>query len=319
MNRNVVYLPLMLVALCLVIASCGGSASPQPTPQPVVMGFTPQAVCRVPDVVGLDQALAEGLLAQLGLQPVKNLQYDATIAAGAVTAQRPASDTRLEPCQGDVDLVISQGEPPKPTGTPAPTNTPAPPTPTPTATLVPPTPTPTPDPRLFWDDFETGIRPDWNFLGNSYSVTNGKLVANGPIEGFIGDNSWKNYILLLNEFTYSGGIQYLIRVQDRDNYMMLDCKGVGSDWGNNHCHWYTVTDGEAVEIPGTHFVNAGCGGCGPGGGNPFRLEVEGNIYRTFISGEQILYFVDDTFQSGGIGLRSIGELAVGSVEVNAIP
>jgi hypothetical protein len=218
--------------------------------------------------------------------------------------------SRVTPNPNTVEIVI--------TATPLPiTMTPVGPTPTPSP--IPPSATPTPDPRLFWDDFETGYKPEWNFLGNSYSITNGKLIANGPIEGFIGDSSWENYILLMNEFTYSGGIQLLIRVQDRDNYMMLECKGVGSDWGTNHCYWYTVKDGKAIEIPGTHFNNAGCNGCGPGGGNPFRIEVEGNVYRTFINGEQKMRLVNDSFQNGGIGLRSTGTLELGSVEVRAIP
>ena len=207
-----------------------------------------------------------------------------------------------------------------PTSTPYPTESPFPkdtntPTTIPTSTPIP---TQTPDPRLFWDDFETGYKPEWNFLGNSYSITNGKLIANGPIEGYIGDKSWANYILLMNEFGYSGEIQLLIRVQDRDNHMILECKTEGSDWGKNHCNWYTVKGGKAIEIPGAHFINGG-GNEGPSGGNPFRIEVEGNVYRTIINGEQEINFVNDSFQNGGIGLRSTGTLEIGSVEVRAIP
>lgn len=77
--------------------------------------FTPSAVCLVPNVVGFDQAVAENTLVALGLQPVESVQDNPSVAKGAVISQEPAANTRLEPCAGDVVIVISRGAPPKST------------------------------------------------------------------------------------------------------------------------------------------------------------------------------------------------------------
>ena len=60
MHRKRFLVVLALVVFCLIAANCGGNAAPAaPTAAPVAVGFTPQPVCKVPNVVGLDQAAAE--------------------------------------------------------------------------------------------------------------------------------------------------------------------------------------------------------------------------------------------------------------------
>lgn len=128
MTRKIFVWTLLLVTLCLVVAGCG---TEKPT-QVVSSGFTPSAVCIVPDVVGLGAATAEGQLVSLGLQPAKSNQYDPGVAEGAVISQDPPAGTELEPCQGGVTIVVSLGSVSQPTAAPAPTDTPAPLMPKPT-------------------------------------------------------------------------------------------------------------------------------------------------------------------------------------------
>jgi hypothetical protein len=147
-----------------------------PTAQVIAAGFTPASVCTVPNVVGLDQSMAQGLLAKLGLQPVLANQYDAAIAEGAVISQKPAAGERMEPCKGDVEIVVSLG--PIPTLTPRPATV-APPE---TATAVPTRAVPTPDPCPRWNvaaDFQVFPHQEnpnrdscshnevWYFMGSS--------------------------------------------------------------------------------------------------------------------------------------------------------
>ena len=118
-----------------------------PLPPTVQTSAAPlMSVCLVPEVVGQDQGAAEGLIAGAGLQPVKSTTYDPNIPAGGVISQDPPSGTKINPCQGDVTIIVSLGAVPQPTNTPEPpTNTPEPPTNTPeppTNTPEPPTNTP---------------------------------------------------------------------------------------------------------------------------------------------------------------------------------
>ena len=97
-----------------------------PLPPTVQTSAAPlMSVCLVPEVVGQDQGAAEGLIAGAGLQPVKSTTYDPNIPAGGVISQDPPSGTKINPCQGDVTIIVSLGAVPQPTNTPEPpTNTP---------------------------------------------------------------------------------------------------------------------------------------------------------------------------------------------------
>ncbi len=327
MNAKLLLKIFLTIALFAMVTGCGGD-TPEPEPAPAAAptevavaqapveaqapaaGFTPSSKCIVPDVVGLDIAVAESSLAGAGLQPLKDFRHDESVAENAIISQEPAAGTTLEPCEGDVVIVVSLGAVPVPTETPGPTETPAPPTETPIPTPVPPTATPTPDPRLFFDDFETGIRPEWNFLGETFSVTNGKLVLDGSVEGFVGDDGWNNYMVIFHKFAVGwGNMKILFRIQDRDNYMLFECNR-----GAEHlCGWHKVINGEAKAIPGTEFW------AGLWDGHTLRFEMDGQIYRTFINTEQQGYFVDDTFSNGGFGLRYTGDFSLEGVEVRAMP
>lgn len=341
MNSKLLIKIFLTIALFVMVVGCGGSKpepAPAPTevavvqtptkastqiptevpPQALAVGFTPETVCRVPDLVGEDVSMAESTLAAAGLQPVKDFQHDESVATNAIISQEPAAKTMLEPCEGYVDIVISLGPPPVPTDTPpptetpGPTETPAPPTETPTPTTVPPTVTPTPDPRLFFDDFEAGVKPEWGMSGN-FATVNGQLVIDRSLEGFVGDESWTNYAVTLNNVSFKQhGWELRLRIQDQNNYMVLKF------WGTNppSWEWSRVINGEQQKIPGANYNfdrrlkrNS-----------LIKVEAEGSAYRIFINDQEVIYFTDNTFDRGGIGLIVTGApINMGSVEVKRLP
>lgn len=87
---------------------------------------TPVERCKIPSVVGLDQAAATNMLSRLGLQPILTNQYDPSTTIGTVISQNPPAGSRMQPCDGDVTIIVSLGSPPTQTPTPTPTNTPQP-------------------------------------------------------------------------------------------------------------------------------------------------------------------------------------------------
>jgi hypothetical protein len=248
------------------------------------------------------------MLIKLGLQPVITNQYDASAAAGIVLVQQPVSNTRLEPCKGDVVLKVSLGPVPKPTNPPP---TPAPSatatlkaTPSPTASPLPTstptvTPLPTPSNRMFFDDFETGIQPTWNMRGN-YGLVNGDLVVAGEhVEGSVGNKTWSDYEITL-DIASVDNFELAIRIQDADNYIRFRW------WYDNgaYFNWAKVVGGKEMQIPASGVKAWAC--CTYPSNRNVRIEIRGSNYRVFINGDQQLSFIDPTFADGGIGFKSKG-------------
>lgn len=174
-----------------------------------------------------------------------------------------------------------------------------------------------PDNRLFWDDFEMGINPGWGMVGTGYAATNGNLVlSEGNVESqVVGNHSWSDYEVILTGVqvkTDPDTLEIQVRVQDRDNYLAFVCRG-GTMFTEAHCKWYKSIGGQSQEIPGALFtINR----YKP---HDFYIEVQDNIYRTFMDGERVLYFVEDTYSSGGISLRLAGSVIVGDIGVLSLP
>lgn len=173
---------------------------------------------------------------------------------------------------------------------------------------------PTPDPRLFWDDFEEGIRPEWT--GNDFSSVNGQLsMNNGFLElSKVGDSSWRNYKIRLSDFVLGKeGDQFhlLVRVQDRDNYISANCNLHRAVY--RPCSWSKVVNGQETEIPGSEFR------IGYDGIKLWEVEVENSTYRVILNGDIALRFVDNTFDRGGVGVQSKNRLRLGAFEVFALP
>ncbi len=108
----------LALLLTLLPAACGSGEeaadAPQEEPATTVemeaeRSAPGAAVCVVPDVVGFDQANAERMVQGVGLVPVRSAEFSDEVPEGHVIAQEPAGDTRLDPCAGDVSLVVSLG------------------------------------------------------------------------------------------------------------------------------------------------------------------------------------------------------------------
>ncbi len=202
---------LVLCSLWWSAAACAAPATPTDLPpqRVITAGFTPASKCRVPDIVGLNQAAAQSMLAELGLQPVWSKKFDANIAAGAVISVDPLANTLLEPCGGPVDVVVSMGPVPQPTKPPEPTPTPtlapsATPSPVPSATpvptaTVPATVTPTLDGNLPTGEWavKTYLTDDTNLI-----LVNGHIVG---VSSYRKESNWIN----INSFFKSSGPNYV--------------------------------------------------------------------------------------------------------------
>lgn len=261
-----------------------------------------EAVCLVPDLQGLSRIAAENAVIQLGLQPVIDVQYDESVGANLVISQEPLAKSRLEPCQGDIFISVNLGPTPiPPTPSPMPTSTPLSATPTPVAPL--PTPTATRELQLFWDDFDDELEDAWGATGHDFRIYNANLYVND--EGFfetaqIGDDEWDDYSVKLNNvsidnypyrYNESRFIQIHMRIVDRDNYMLFECTSQDQE-----CQWAVVVNGQKVIVD-----NSGFSTDSQLRGN-IRMELEGNIYRTFVDGMQVVRFEDSTFAAGGLRL-----------------
>lgn len=67
--------------------------------------------CIVPNVVGLNHADAEKILLELGLQPIRNIEYNSKVDRGFTTFQNPSAGSMIKPCSGNVMIVTSFGAP----------------------------------------------------------------------------------------------------------------------------------------------------------------------------------------------------------------
>lgn len=249
----------------------------------------------------------------------------ATIVACAITF---LAFIAPQETQATVSQLVS-GDTPTPiiiiiTATPEP-NTPTPTGPTSTPTIVPSstntpvptdTPPPTPDLRLFWDNFETGIRPEWGMLGEGYAVTNGELIVEGKLASeIVGNNTWGDYEIRISEFGLAGcctTVRFLLRMQDLGNYMQLTCQEKNRD-AYSQCFWDKIIDGQEMPIPGADF------GIMSREIYNLRVEARGNQYMTILDGELQVRFADDTFGGGGISLRIEPRGRIGSIEVRSLP
>jgi hypothetical protein len=121
---------ILVLLLALLLAACGGGEEAADAPQgeqaaEVDAGETEEeettgtAVCMVPAVVGFDQANAERMVQGVGLLPVRSAEFSAEVPEGQVIAQEPAGDTRLDPCEGEVSIVVSLGADSADSGAPA--------------------------------------------------------------------------------------------------------------------------------------------------------------------------------------------------------
>jgi hypothetical protein len=218
--------------------------------------------------------------------------------------------------QGGKTQVSMAGTISAPTITPYPTASPFPkdtstPRPTPTYTSIP---TQTPDFRLFWDDFQNGVKPEWNMQGE-YSAVNGKLRPGKSMQGYLGDQSWIDYAIVLTKVENScGDWGVMLRMYDRDNYMLVKL-GWGCVGNPQRFDFYKIVNGKEQKIAG-----AGGGKWYADGGSVLRIEVEGDVYRFYQDNERIVYFTDNTFSSGGVSVVNFSSesLVIDDFEIDSL-
>ena len=102
---------LVLLTLTLLLVACGGAGgggAGANTPQ-AGQSAAQTSVCVVPKVVGFDQANAERMVQGVGLVSVRSAEFSASVPQNQVISQKPDGGTRLDPCKGEVNIVVSLG------------------------------------------------------------------------------------------------------------------------------------------------------------------------------------------------------------------
>ena len=151
-------------------------------------------------------------------------------------------------------------------------------------------------------------------MQGEYTLVNGRLNMGTGMEGYLGDTSWQNYIVLIGKASNGcGNYSLVVRRQDRDNYLVAHFA-----WGCagqvNSFSWAKMVNGKETPING-----AGGGAWYANGGSDIRVEVENSTIHVFQDGARLLYFTDNTFPSGGVGLTSGGGGSIDSFEVLSLP
>ncbi len=304
-----------MIGLPLVVSSVAcdvfDGASGEETAAPeVVRG------CIVPDVVGLDQAAAQRQLVDLGIVPVRVDEPSEVVAAGSVISIDPPPGTQLDPCSGEVSLVVSSGTigdddlpetPPEATSTLAPTPAAGKSDTYPSQDELP----------LFltafyletFDDRFFGFGPEWSVDASedtveAYTTENGELVIDGYLAAFVGDEFWYDYRVTLGGADYSQATEFhlVVRAQDEENDVWMECYTVD---GWLTCEAHPVIDGE-VDLSSGFAETEGL--CAEGQQQcDISFEAIRSEYKLYVNGEERAAFFDDSFASGAVGFAVDGK------------
>jgi serine/threonine protein kinase len=163
-----------------------------------------------------------------------------------------------------------------------------------------PTNAPTPLPVLFSDDFDEGLKSDWQVDYGKWRMVNGSLAVTDYVDGsariFVGSPSWRNYAVDLeaggfgNTLFEPNSFAVLVRVQDGDNAVgfLVDSSGVTC---------FVRRDGVETSIltspPDSSFSL---------GVHQMHIEIRDNVFELQVGGKSICSFEDDTFTTGKVGL-----------------
>lgn len=291
-----IFMSFMMIGMITITCGSGGDNGSANTVMP------PEQACKVPAIVGLPEASANSLLQGLGLQPLKSVEHDSTVAEGTVISQDPPADTRLQPCQGYVvELVVSLGSSPEPTSIPEPTRTPGPtatPTSLPTATY-----TPIPPPSTFFDNFDSGIGSQWKQTNGDLIMQDGKLFSfENPAKVYAGDYEWKNFVIEfdMDNDPHTRNDIFVLAIREQTNGDRLQLSFDNDNYiHGGEANWVTVKGGsenlitkEGIRIGNDEFK--------------VTIEVTGDIIKTFFNGEQVNLFQYPGFSKGKIYLQWLG-------------
>jgi hypothetical protein len=152
---------------------------------------------------------------------------------------------------------------------------------------------------LFQDDFNLGLKSEWQPVVGEWRMANGKLTGKGERFDWAyivaGDPTWSNYAVELDTDHSSDSwqaIAVLVRVQDLGNLVtyILEIDGTGTGW-------YVTRDGERDRMTRESSPD--------GTKHQVRVEARGNLYVAYVDGQKASSASDPTFSSGriGVGIR----------------
>jgi len=214
--------------------------------------------------------------------------------------------------------VAAESEPTVQLASPFPTPIPAlsphptyAPKPTPTAITMPtrtPMPT-TPRPEvLFEDDFNTGLKEQWLVVSGTPLVVDKHLTGDGDFVLWIGDGSWENYGVTF-DIVESGcawfwsKCLYGVGIRNTNGNMPV------YRWANFESLWYTLTDDEWAEVPGTHKKSQR---------NVERIKVEVNGQEFAGAGSEKTSFYNNEFLRGGVALYPNSYIKIDNFKVTKL-
>jgi len=294
-------------------------------------GLLGGSACAVPNLLGEREAPARLSLSELGLTAVVVNEHSDGFDAGIVIRTDPPAGTELQPCEGQVVLVVSLGpaEEPPPEPTDAPPATAPPPTATPVTDAEPlSTAEPIDGPdlgpmgvRVYDEGFDHGyveaFRPEWNVDAEAdaaYASESGNLVTEKYLVAWAGDETWYDYGITFGraDFTDVTQFQAMVRVQDEQNYIGIFCwKGEGGLL----CEGERVVDGQGMGVPNFLQQTTRMFVDGQVEGSTIELRAVGNEFSVLRDGEVVGRMTDDTFASGGVGFLVEGRLLTDYVHV----
>lgn len=192
----------------------------------------------------------------------------------------------------------------------------------------------TPLPLPFADEFEGPMREEWIVLGDEVIVSEGKLHSFGESWLFLGNEGWTDYLIeIYIEYAHSYYPEVAVRVNDFNNMLVFDVQDSS---------WYMVEDGVRTHLVGDGFLyfrldveHLNFKGEKTWFGtnrNPYLfIQVKGNYIDAYQPGEgssswpsrgldfTIPQQYQETFKSGGIGIKLIKSRPIGYVRVHPAP
>lgn len=248
------------------------------------------------------------IIAQLGLEeptPISQASEEPIEQPSEVVIVSPTTSAPLHttaPATQEVIVVTATPPPTTPTSTQPPL-----PSPTPTLQLTEPF-VPPANGILFQDNFEGGLRPEWEVVSGRPAVSNGKLTSSVNRTWLVvGDPRWRNYIVefdaeKVHEEAYVG-----VHVQDLNNMVAANIRGNTLDF------WYVVSDdnwyGMGIEIRVSLVSKPAI----------VRITVRDNTYTAEIGGGKVGEIWDQTFSNGRVAINLTTYVIIDNFKIIWLP
>jgi hypothetical protein len=319
---TLVFITCLMVSLGCNLPFTIALNTPTETPAPMPTSLT---TCVMPNLVGMNAAAAEALLAKTGIKPVLTPFYSySSSAPDLVLSQKPAAGSILDLCGGLVTLEVSLGPGATPTGGASPTletSRTSGVTPTrPAATLPALTPTrPAASATLegaklkdadFYDQLYLNNFPArdgygllserWKQVvvrpGSTVGSLAGLLKINGKVE-FYGGGAFQHHVRVsIGGAKFGVGLaqfDVFVDYQDDKNNLRLGCSDTAA--AGLSCSWFQKVGG-AETILVKNPVPLCSGAC------DLQIELDNGDIRVYANNLQRLSLKNAAFPTGQIGL-----------------